>query len=172
MVRPVEGGPPRAPRRPSRRRSRRCRCCGPSWPADELVGLDRLRAFADELYGDRDPAAVLHDSEPLRIKKKDDGYVLTQELPFADRDDLEVGRRGDELLVRIGPYRRAILLPDSLRRRGGHRRPAPQGEAAGNLRPRDQEARPVSEPSRRTTSPIADERRRRASSTSRPRPTR
>jgi arsenite-transporting ATPase len=85
--------------------------------ADELVGVDRLRVFADEVYGRTDPAAVLHDSDPLRIKKKGDTYVLTQELPFADRDDLEVGRHGDELLVRIGPYRRAIVLPDSLRRR-------------------------------------------------------
>ena len=83
----------------------------------ELVGPKRLRAFAREVYGDLDPAAVLHDSDPLRIKKKGEGYLLTQELPFADRDDLEVARRGDELLVRIGPYRRAILLPDSLRRR-------------------------------------------------------
>ena len=40
------------------------------------------------------------------------------ELPFADRDDLELGRRGDELLVKVGPYRRAITLPDSLRSRG------------------------------------------------------
>ena len=85
--------------------------------SQELVGTKRLRAFAQEVYGDADPAAVLHDSDPLRIKKKGDAYLLTQELPFADRDDLEVGRRGDELLVRIGPYRRAILLPDSLRRR-------------------------------------------------------
>jgi arsenite-transporting ATPase len=85
--------------------------------SQELVGLKRLRAFAQEVYGDADPAAVLHGSDPLRIKKKGEGYLLTQELPFADRDDLEVGRRGDELLVRIGPYRRAILLPDSLRRR-------------------------------------------------------
>ena len=83
----------------------------------ELVGLDRLRAFGQEVYGDADASSVLHSSDPLRIKKKDGGYQLTQELPFAERDDLEVGRRGDELLVRIGPYRRAILLPDSLRRR-------------------------------------------------------
>ncbi len=39
------------------------------------------------------------------------------ELPFAEHDDLEVGRRDDELLVRVGPYRRSLLLPDSLRRR-------------------------------------------------------
>jgi arsenite-transporting ATPase len=84
---------------------------------DERVAIDSLRAFGGEVYGEADAAAVLHASDPLRIRKKDDTYVLTQELPFADRDDLEVGRRGDELLVRIGPYRRAILLPDSLRRR-------------------------------------------------------
>ena len=40
---------------------------------------------------------------------------LQLELPFADRDDLELGRRGDELLVRVGPYRRSVTLPDSLR---------------------------------------------------------
>jgi arsenite-transporting ATPase len=39
------------------------------------------------------------------------------QLPFADHDDLDVGRKDDELLVRVGPYRRALLLPDSLRRR-------------------------------------------------------
>ena len=42
---------------------------------------------------------------------------LVLELPFAERDELDVGRQGDELLVRVGPYRRVVLLPDSLRRR-------------------------------------------------------
>ena len=85
--------------------------------SEELVGMGRLRAFADAVYGDVDPGAVLHEGDPLRVERTDAGYQLVQQLPFADRDDLEVGRRGDELLVRIGPYRRAVLLPDSLRRR-------------------------------------------------------
>ena len=38
-------------------------------------------------------------------------------LPFADQDDLDLGRVEDELLVRVGPYRRGIMLPDSLKRR-------------------------------------------------------
>ena len=38
-------------------------------------------------------------------------------LPFASRDELDLGRSGDELLVRVGAYRRVVLLPDSLRRR-------------------------------------------------------
>jgi arsenite-transporting ATPase len=84
---------------------------------DELVGIDRLREFAHTLYGELDPSAPLHEGEPLRVTKRGATYTLTLELPFADHDDLEVGRRDDELLVRVGPYRRAVLLPDSLRRR-------------------------------------------------------
>jgi arsenite-transporting ATPase len=81
--------------------------------ADELVGVDRLRDFADTIYGGIDPRAVLHHGEPLRL----DGRVLKLHLPFVDRDDLELARHGDELLVRVGPHRRALMLPDSLRRR-------------------------------------------------------
>ena len=48
------------------------------------------------------------DFEPLRVVRRGRTYVLSLALPFADRDDLEVGRRHDELFVRVGPYRRAI----------------------------------------------------------------
>jgi arsenite-transporting ATPase len=84
---------------------------------EELVGPARLRSFADALYGDVDPTGVLHRGEALLVERRGSSMVLRLGLPFADRDDLEVGRRQDELLVRVGPHRRAIMLPDSLRRR-------------------------------------------------------
>jgi arsenite-transporting ATPase len=84
---------------------------------DELVGLDALRAFAAVLYGDTDPAERRHAGAPMRVRKARGDLVLDLDLPFADKDDLDLGRRGDELLVRVGPYRRAVVLPDSLRRR-------------------------------------------------------
>jgi arsenite-transporting ATPase len=84
---------------------------------DELVGLAQLRDFAEVLYHDVDPTAILHRGEPLQVEARDDTLVLRLELPFADRDELDVGRRDGELLVRVGPHRRAIMLPDSLRRR-------------------------------------------------------
>jgi arsenite-transporting ATPase len=84
---------------------------------DELVGIERLRTFADELYRDRDATAVLHPGSPLEVRTKGDTAELVLDLPFADRDDLELGRHHDELLVRVGAYRRALLLPDSLKRR-------------------------------------------------------
>jgi arsenite/tail-anchored protein-transporting ATPase len=84
---------------------------------EELLGAERLRAFAEALYGDVDAASVLHTGSPLRVEPRGDDLVLSLELPFADRDELELGRKGDELLVRVGAHRRAIVLPDSLKRR-------------------------------------------------------
>ena len=84
---------------------------------DEIVGVERLRVFGQGLYGDVDPASVLHDGEPMRVVRKGNGFELVLELPFADKDDLELGRRDDELLIRVGALRRAMVLPDSLRNR-------------------------------------------------------
>src|ERR671912_635227 len=83
----------------------------------EQVGLEALRSFADALYGDEDPTARYGDRAPLGVRRRGEALVLEIELPFTDRDELEVGRTGDELLVRVGPYRRSLVLPDALRRR-------------------------------------------------------
>jgi arsenite-transporting ATPase len=56
---------------------------------------------------------VLHDQQPLRFE----GTTLFVRLPFATRDDLDVARRGNELLIRVGAQRRHVVLPDSLRHR-------------------------------------------------------
>jgi arsenite-transporting ATPase len=83
----------------------------------EPVGLSALRHFADALYDDEDPTARFGTREPLAVRRQEDRLLLELKLPFTERDDLEVGRTGDELLVRVGPYRRSLVLPDSLRRR-------------------------------------------------------
>ena len=85
--------------------------------SDELIGVEALEEFGAEVYGELDPAAILHRDEPLRVEAEKDGYVLRIALPFADRDELEVGRNGGELLVRVGPHRRSIVLPEALVRR-------------------------------------------------------
>ncbi len=85
---------------------------------EEMVGVDRLRLLAKELYGDRDPVDDFHASVPFTVDEGDDG-ALTMHLavPFAHKDELDVIRHGDELYITIGPYRRSFVLPDTLRRR-------------------------------------------------------
>jgi arsenite/tail-anchored protein-transporting ATPase len=43
--------------------------------------------------------------------------VLSIELPFTEALELDLTRNSDELFVAVGPHRRNLLLPDSLRRR-------------------------------------------------------
>jgi arsenite/tail-anchored protein-transporting ATPase len=81
----------------------------------EVGGLDTLRKLATELYGDRNPADKQFDGKTHRIETSEDGnYVLTVPLPFATKEDLDLYRSRDELTLRVGPYRRNIVLPYAL----------------------------------------------------------
>ena len=84
---------------------------------EELVGVERLRAFAADLYAGVRPDRRLHHGTPFEVTADGDDLVLRLPLPGADKDELDLAQRDGELLVRVGPYRRAMILPDSLRRR-------------------------------------------------------
>ena len=84
---------------------------------NELVGVERLRVFANALYGGDDPSGLLFEGEPMTVERRGAAMVLRLALPGADKRDLDLAQHDDELLVRVGPYRRAIVLPESLRRR-------------------------------------------------------
>jgi arsenite-transporting ATPase len=84
---------------------------------NEPVGVDRLREFAAALYADEDPSGRLHEGSTLTVERRGAAMVLRLALPGATKEELELAQHDDELLVRVGPYRRAIVLPDSLRRR-------------------------------------------------------
>jgi arsenite-transporting ATPase len=82
---------------------------------EEMVGPALLAELAAEVYQDREPLDVLHSDEPMRVRKHRDEYTLSLRLPFAD-GRLELNRRGEELILTVGSYRRSILLPQVLRR--------------------------------------------------------
>jgi arsenite-transporting ATPase len=82
----------------------------------EMVGIDLLDRLGVELYGDTDPTARMHDDEPMKITKRSTGYELSLHLPFAGKTDLDLMRKGDDLYVRVGSYKRTFLLPSVLTR--------------------------------------------------------
>jgi arsenite/tail-anchored protein-transporting ATPase len=83
---------------------------------DEPVGAERLVPLAHAVYRDRDETAVLHRSEPLRIDRTPDGWLLRLNLPFAAKGEVDMHRRGDELFVTVGAHTRSLLLPAVLQR--------------------------------------------------------
>ena len=84
---------------------------------DEMVGIDRLRFMAGELYGQRDPILDFTATHPFRIIEVDGGVAMEMDIPFVDKTDLDVYRHGHELYIQVGPYRRSFILPDALHRR-------------------------------------------------------
>jgi arsenite/tail-anchored protein-transporting ATPase len=82
----------------------------------EIVGVDLLHEMAKEIYGDTDPTDLLHRDEPIRIRKRGPWYVLALRLPFVEKSDLDIHRKADELYVRVGSYKRNLILPQALQR--------------------------------------------------------
>jgi arsenite-transporting ATPase len=41
---------------------------------------------------------------------------MSMRLPHADRDEVALVRKGDDLVVTVGRYRRVLALPSALRR--------------------------------------------------------
>ncbi len=78
---------------------------------DEVVGLERLRAQGEALFGERAPEARLSRFARPRYTRVADGYRLSFPLPGATASQLDVAKLDDELLVTTGRRRRAIALP-------------------------------------------------------------
>jgi arsenite-transporting ATPase len=82
----------------------------------EMVGFDLLKRMGDDVYEDTDETKVLHLDEPIRVQKRGPWYVLSLQLPFTDRSQLDIHRRTEELVVRVGSYKRTLILPHALQR--------------------------------------------------------
>jgi arsenite-transporting ATPase len=90
--------------------------------ACEPVGPAELAAFADELYSGLpahapDPCAVLAGAEPMTVRHTKDRYVLSLALPLADKREMDLRRKGDELVLTVAGHRRQLALPALLARR-------------------------------------------------------
>ncbi|MDX2161842.1 MAG: ArsA family ATPase [bacterium] len=81
----------------------------------EISGLERLRMLGNALYGDQNPAQQMFSGQTHTVETLGkDHYRLRVPLPFADKTDLDMYRSKDELTLRVGPYRRNIVLPYAL----------------------------------------------------------
>jgi arsenite-transporting ATPase len=52
-----------------------------------------------------------------RVSREGGDYVLTIDLPFVGKADVDLIQREDELFIRVGPYKREITLPRVLAKR-------------------------------------------------------
>lgn len=82
---------------------------------DEVVGMDGLLRLAQALYGDTDPAEFFFRERPLSFRKARGVVTMTMTLPFIEPGEIEMTRVQDQLVVRIGAFRRHVSLPRGIR---------------------------------------------------------
>ena len=96
-----------------------------AWPGKPLLSFT-LPESADGLapldaIGERLDAGGAGRAIPPIAESWDGAPALAIELPGLPKGALQLTLSGDELIVRVGPYRRHILLPDGLRGTGAIR---------------------------------------------------
>ncbi|MFM9615264.1 ArsA family ATPase [Streptomyces niveiscabiei] len=87
------------------------------WDADPVPHLGRDPRGPDDLHALAVPPVTL-PAHPVEwpVTEQDGVFVWTLPLPGAVRDELDLIRRGDELVVTVGRFRRIVALPSALRR--------------------------------------------------------
>ncbi|MBW2352830.1 MAG: ArsA family ATPase [Deltaproteobacteria bacterium] len=77
----------------------------------EVLGMDSLRDLADQIYGERDPLNRFFKGEPYSFVKVNGKYQLRVKLPFIGKGDVELNKVSDELIIRVGSFKRHFILP-------------------------------------------------------------
>lgn len=83
--------------------------------SQEPIGVAALGALGADLYAGFDPTARLSESPGIEVVDGPDGSAVVRlPLPFAHRDDVDLHRRGRDLHVTVGSFKRVLALPASL----------------------------------------------------------
>ncbi len=81
----------------------------------EIVGMPMLQAVGRMLYKDDDPTKLFFHGQVQSIDFEDGNYVLSLNLPFVTKGDIELMRNDDELTIQVGSFRRNVILPNALK---------------------------------------------------------
>lgn len=88
----------------------------------EVTGMEMLHMMANTVFGDNpvrggagDPTRHFYVGKPQEVIRRNGHYILSIPLPLVERDQVHLHRSVfDELVVRIGNWKRNIALPTGL----------------------------------------------------------
>jgi arsenite-transporting ATPase len=80
----------------------------------EVVGAKMLDRLADEVFGSLDAEALLYDDLSQELVSDNGTATLRLAIPFVEKADVELKKIGLEVIVRVGPQKRTIILPPTM----------------------------------------------------------
>ncbi len=90
----------------------------PIWEAPyyshEILGVNQLGALAQTIFGDTDPTQIFYRGPVQEVTQQGEEYILRLPLPHVEMDKVLMTRKGDEMIIEIGNFKREITLPNVL----------------------------------------------------------
>jgi arsenite-transporting ATPase len=77
----------------------------------EMVGMELLRELATALYDGADPTQFYYRGNPYEVVRDDGTFLLSVDLPFTEKQQINLSRHADELVIDLGTWRRTLVLP-------------------------------------------------------------
>lgn len=85
--------------------------------SSEVVGYERLREMGRSLYRpDEDPSLRSRMTPPYTFTRVDDHYEVRLDFPFAEKAEVGLFKKHDELVIQLGTLRRHVGLPTTMAR--------------------------------------------------------
>jgi arsenite-transporting ATPase len=88
-----------------------------AWFDREMVGIEKLQMLAAALFPQTDPGQIFFVGQTQQILEEGNDYVLKLPLPHVELNKVKLTKRGDELFISIGNFKRELLLPAVLAQR-------------------------------------------------------
>jgi arsenite/tail-anchored protein-transporting ATPase len=82
--------------------------------AHEILGIKELGKLADTVFGAHDPTQIFYRGQIQEITREGDTYILRLPLPHVEMDKVQMTKKGDEMIIEIGNFKRDITLPSVL----------------------------------------------------------
>ena len=80
----------------------------------EVLGIEELSTLGETIFGEKDPTQVFYRGAVQEVTRQGDMYVLRLPLPHVEMDKVVMTKRGDEMIIEIGNFKRDITLPSVL----------------------------------------------------------
>jgi arsenite-transporting ATPase len=80
----------------------------------EIVGLPILDRLSKAVFGDSDPTEIKYTGRAQEVTKDGSDYVFAIDIPFAQKDELSLNQKGDELYIKVGNVKRNLTLPRTI----------------------------------------------------------
>jgi arsenite-transporting ATPase len=77
----------------------------------EPLGKENLAKLGADIYGEHDPTQHFYHDQPYEFQQRNGQFIIRIKLPFISKEAVELNRLPEEMVVRVGEFKKHILLP-------------------------------------------------------------